>query len=338
MSSRDIRTIKIGHGSGGRLTHDLIHEVIGKHLSNKILDEYLDSAIIDIEGRIVFTTDSYVVKPLFFRGGDIGKLAVTGTINDLAVVGAKPLYLSLSLIIEEGLGMDDLERIIISIKETAIENDVKVVTGDTKVVERGSGGGLFINTAGIGIINGDFELRMDTIKPGDKILINGGIGEHGTAIICSRGLIEFEAEVVSDCAAIYKLVQELIDEGIRVKFMRDPTRGGLATTLVELGERIPYSILINESDIIIKEAVRSICEFVGYDPLYLANEGKLVVVVDEVDAKRALDIMRRNKLGEESCVIGEIIESEKAKVLMNTILGTKRIIDMMIEDQLPRIC
>ena len=301
--------IRLGYGSGGKLTYDLIYNVIGKSLSNEILDEYLDSAIMEVgKGRIVFTTDSYIVKPIFFAGGDIGKLAVTGTINDLAVVGAIPRYLSLSLIIEEGLLIDELERIVLSIRDTAKACGVKVVTGDTKVVERGKGDAIFINTAGIGVMIDDFKIDIGTIRIGDNILINGGIGEHGAAIICSRGLIGFDSNVKSDCAAIHYLVKDLIESGVRVKFMRDPTRGGVATTLVELAERIPYTILINEKEILIKESVKSICEFLGFDPLYLANEGKIIIVVDEKDTDKALQVMKRNEIGKDSCIIGEIVD------------------------------
>lgn len=339
MVGEDKSVIRLGYGSGGKLTYDLIHNIIGKNLSNDILDVYLDSAIMEIgKRRIVFTTDSYIVKPIFFAGGDIGKLAVTGTVNDLAVVGAIPLYLSLSLIIEEGLLMEELERVVLSIRDTAEECDIKVVTGDTKVVERGKGDAIFINTAGIGVMMDGFKIDIGSIEIGDKILINGGIGEHGAAIICGRGLIGFDSNVKSDCAAIHYLVKELIESGVRVKFMRDPTRGGLATTLVELAERIPYTILIDEREILIKESVKSICGFLGFDPLYLANEGKLLVVVDGKDVDKAMQVMKRNEVGKDSCVIGEIVEKMDANVLMRTLVGTKRIIDMLIEDQLPRIC
>ncbi len=331
--------IRLGHGSGGKMTYDLIHNVIGKHLSNEILDDYLDSSILNIKKeRIVFTTDSYIIKPVFFPGGNIGKLAVTGTINDLAVVGAIPLYLSLGLIIEEGFTIKELEKIIISIKETAKEAGVRVVTGDTKVVDKGKGDGIFINTSGIGIMIDGFSFDIEGIRPGDKILVNGSIGDHGAAVICSRKIIEFDSEIESDCAAIHNLVKRLIDEGIRIKFMRDPTRGGLATTLIELAERIPYSILIEEKNILVKDAVRSVCEFIGFDPLYLANEGKVVIVIEGADEEKALEIMRSDKNGKESYVIGEIIEAKKAKVLIKTIIGATRIIEMMVEDQLPRIC
>ena len=331
--------IRIGHGSGGKLTHDLIHGIIQKHLGNTILNDFLDSAVVDVQDtRIVFTTDSYIVKPLFFPGGDIGKLSVTGTINDLAMLGAVPLYLSLGLIIEEGFSIADLEKIIFSIKQVCEKSCVKIVTGDTKVVERGKGDGLYINTAGVGILNKGFSINSASIKPGDKIIINGGIGEHGAAIICSRGLFEFESTIKSDCAPLHEIVKELIESGVSIKFMRDPTRGGLATVLTELAERIQYNIMIEETSIPVKEEVKSICEFVGFDPLYLANEGKFIAVIEQKDVKKALDILHRCELGQDAALIGEIENCKDSRVLIRTLIGSTRLVEMMLEDQLPRIC
>lgn len=330
--------IKLAHGSGGKLSYELIHNLIGKYLKNETLDEFLDSALIELNNsRLAFTTDSYTIKPLFFPGGNIGKLAVSGTINDLAMVGAKPLYLSLSLIIEEGFLISDLEKIIKSIRDISKKTGVKIITGDTKVVERGKGDGIFINTSGIGIIPKKFSLRIDKIKPGDKIIINGGIGEHEAAIICARGLIDFKSKLKSDCAPVHFAVQDLINAGVRVKFMRDPTRGGVASALCELSEKIEYNILIEESKLPIRKEVKAICEFIGYDPLYLANEGKFIAVIPEEDIEKALSILKKNNAPQPT-TIGEIQKEREKVVLMRTITGSKRIIEMMIEEQLPRIC
>jgi len=330
--------IKLAHGSGGRLSYELIHNLIGKYLGNETLNEFLDSALIKFNhSALAFTTDSYTVKPLFFPGGDIGKLSITGTVNDLAMVGAFPLYLSLSLIIEEGFPFSDLERIIKSIKDTSEYCKIKIITGDTKVVEKGKGDGLFINTSGIGVIPDNFSLRIDEIEPGDKIIINGGIGEHGAAIICARGLIDFRSKLRSDCAALHFIVRSLIESGVRVKFMRDPTRGGLASALCELAEKINFNILIEEDKLMIKKEVLAICEFLGFDPLYLANEGKFIIVVGEEDVDKVLKVLNENQ-SEEASIIGEVQREREKKVLLKTITGGKRIVEMMIEEQLPRIC
>ena len=336
---KDKGTIQLGHGSGGKLTHDLIHGIIREYLGNDILNNFLDAAVLEMkDNRIVFTTDSYVVRPLFFPGGDIGKLCITGTINDLAMLGAVPLYLSLGLIIEEGFSFAKLKKIVMSIKQAAEASKVKVVTGDTKVVEYGKADGIYINTSGVGVLIEGASMESASIEPGDKILINGGIGEHGTAILCSRGLIEFESEIKSDCAPLHAIVENLIRSGVRIKFMRDPTRGGLATVLAELAEKIHYDIIIEETKIPVKEDVKSICEFVGFDPIYLANEGKFIAVVHPDDAEKALAVMRNNESGKEAAVIGEIQNQKHGHVLMRTLVGSTRLIEMMIEDQLPRIC
>ncbi|OGF68089.1 MAG: hydrogenase expression/formation protein HypE [Candidatus Fischerbacteria bacterium RBG_13_37_8] len=331
--------IRLGHGSGGRLTNELIHKTIKKYLTNDILDKFLDSAVLVMpDSKVVFTTDSYTVKPLFFPGGDIGKLAINGTVNDLVMLGAVPLYLSLGLIIEEGFLMGDFEKILQSIADAARLCNVKIVTGDTKVVDKGKGDGIYINTSGVGHLINDFAVDIAGICPGDKVLVNGYIGDHGAAIICARGIIEFESRVESDCAGLQSMVKELLEAGVKIKFMRDPTRGGLATVLTELGEHLPYSIVIEEEVIPVREEVKSICEFIGFDPLYLANEGKMVAVVAGSDTEKALEIMKRNPLGKEARIIGQIEKGRERKVLMKTVIGATRIVEMMLEDQLPRIC
>ena len=327
--------ISLAYGSGGRLTHNLIKELFLTNFNNPALMPLTDSAIIEISGtKVAFTTDSYVVNPIFFPGGDIGKLAVCGTINDLAVMGAKPLYISCSCIIEEGLEYEVLAKITKSVSDTAKDVGVCVVTGDTKVVEKGKGDKIFINTSGIGIVEYEFK----EIEAGDKILINGGIGEHEVAILTARGGLDFEAKIESDCASLYDLISQVVNASGQVKFMRDPTRGGTATVLNELVENKGFGILLYESAIPIKEEVKSVCALLGFDPLYLANEGKVIIVVSSEDADKALNIIRAHKLGKDAQVIGEVVKSPAGKVCLKTRIGGTRIVDMLVGEQLPRIC
>ena len=336
--------ILLAHGSGGKLMHSLIKEVFQKNFSNEILDELSDSAVIKLppspegDSRLCFTTDSYVVKPLFFPGGDMGKLAICGTINDLAVVGAKPLYISCGFIIEEGLDWEVLEKITGSMAQVAAAERVKIVTGDVKVVERNSADKLFINTSGIGIRNEGVNLSQQAILPGDKIIINGTIGDHGLAVLAARGQFDFQTEIVSDCAPLSDLIASVIQGSKNIKFMRDPTRGGVATVLNEIVSGMDFGVEISEKDIPLKEQVKALCEILGFDPLYVANEGKVVVVASGEDAELVLELMRQYLLGRESQIIGEVVETPKGKVIMRTKIGGTRIIDMLVSEQLPRIC
>lgn len=331
--------ISLGHGSGGKLTHDLIKNLFLKKLSNPILAELTDAAIIELnKKKFSFTTDSYVVKPLFFPGGDIGKLAIFGTVNDLAVMGAKPLFISCGLIIEEGLDYATLEKVIDSIEEAKKIAGVEVVTGDTKVVEKGGADGLFVNTSGIGQILDGIELSVRNIKVGDKIILNGPLADHGISILSRREGFEFEPEITSDCAPLNELILKILMASKGVKFMRDPTRGGLATTLNEIVEGASFGIIIDEEKIPMREPVRAACELLGLDPLYIGNEGKVVIVIDGKKAKSVCELMRKHPLGKETQIIGEITGGPKGKVCLKTVVGGRRVLDMLVTDQLPRIC
>lgn len=337
----DNKTVLLGHGSGGRLSHDLIQNIFYKHFHNSILDEQSDSALLQINSPdIAFTTDSYVVDPIFFNGGNIGKLAICGTVNDLAVSGAEPKFISAGFIIEEGFSIQQLETIVLTMAEEAEKAGVMIVTGDTKVVSKGQCDKIFINTAGIGLLNKKYKTVSNgkTVKPGDCILINGTIADHGMTVMLGRNFPGFNATVKSDCAPLNRMIREILDAGCRVKFMRDATRGGIATVLCELAEHNHTGIEINEADISIRENVRSICELLGFDPFYVANEGKVIIVIESEDAEEALRIMKRNEFGKEASMIGRIVEEPCGKVILKTAIGGKRIIDMPVDEQLPRIC
>lgn len=328
--------ISLAHGSGGKLMHDLIRDIFLKEFDNRILDALDDAAVIELEGyNLAFTTDTYVVNPLFFPGGDIGKLSVCGTINDLAVVGAKPLYISCGLVIEDGFSKVALKKITESIAKTAFGAGVSVVTGDTKVVERGKGDGIFINTSGIGLCC--YPLPQD-ICVGDQVIINGSIGDHEIAISSARRELGLNLEVESDCAPLADLISEVLGASAGIKFMRDPTRGGLASTLNEIINGRNLGILIEERKIPIREVVRASCSLLGFDPLYLANEGKVIIIVDREDAARVIDVMRLHPLGRDAAIIGEVVESPPGRVCLKTEIGGRRIIDMPTGTQLPRIC
>ena len=330
--------ILLAHGSGGRLMHNLIRELLLKKLDNPILKEMADAAYIKYKDNLAFTTDSFVVSPLNFPGGDIGKLAVCGTINDLAVMGAKPLFLSCGLIIEEGLDMNVLKKIVQSMQKVARENDVQIITGDTKVVNKGTADKIFINTSGIGNIEGNYLSHKNKIKPSDEIIVSGYIGDHGIAVLTQREGFKFNTNIKSDCASCYNLIRDVMSVSKNIKFMRDPTRGGLATVLCEICERSGYSAIIKEQELPIRKGVKGICEILGFDPLYIANEGKVVFVVDKKDSKIVLNILRKNKLGKSSKIIGEAINEKKAKLYLETQIGGTRIIEKLYGDQLPRIC
>ena len=331
--------VLLGHGSGGRLSADLIHNVFLAAFDNPILARMEDQAIVDINGvRLAFTTDTFVVKPLFFPGGDIGSLAVHGTVNDLAMGGAQPLFLSAAFIIEEGLPMETLRRVAASLRRAASEAGVQVVTGDTKVVEKGSGDGLFINTSGIGVVADGIRLSADRARPGDRVLLSGPIGEHGIAILAKREGLEFDSPLESDSAALHTLVAAMLADGAEIRCLRDPTRGGLSSTLNEFAAQAQVGIEIDEREILVREEVRGACEMLGLDPLYVANEGKLAAIVAPDAADRVLAAMRRHPLGAQARIIGSVTAFHPRLVLMRTTVGTLRVVDMLAGDQLPRIC
>ncbi|MDX1285181.1 MAG: hydrogenase expression/formation protein HypE [Draconibacterium sp.] len=337
----ETQKILLSHGSGGKRSHELIQALFYKHFDNEILNQGGDSAILNkASGNLAFTTDSFVVDPLFFSGGDIGKLAICGTVNDLAVSGAVPKYLSAGFIIEEGLEFGVLESVVKSMAETAKHANVKIVNGDTKVVNRGKCDKLFINTTGIGELNAEFKeiSSGENISQGDKILVNGFIADHGIAVMSARNELKVQADVESDCAPLNHLVSEVLQICPEVKFMRDATRGGLATVLAEIVRNKNFGIQLNEERIPVRESVRGMCEFFGFDPLYVANEGKVLMIVPSEDSERVLEKMRQNEFGTEAQIIGEVVSAHVGKVVMQTQIGGKRIIDMLTGDQLPRIC
>ena len=336
--------INLSHGSGGKSMRDLIADIFVKSFDNPILSQLEDQATFDLLSlsqhgkRLAFTTDSYVVDPLFFPGSDIGELAINGTINDLAVSCAKPLYLTCSMILEEGLPIETLRKVVASMQKAAKKAGVQIVTGDTKVVNRGCADKLFINTAGIGIIPPNIDISPRNIQPGDVVIINGEIGNHGTAILIARGELALETDIESDCQPLHELVAEIIKICPQIHAMRDATRGGLATVLNEFALTSNLGIRINENAIPIREEVNGVCEILGLEPLYLANEGKLVIVVPPEKADLILATMKNHPTGKQASIIGEIIPHPPGIVLLKTAFGAERIIDMLVGDQLPRIC
>jgi hydrogenase expression/formation protein HypE len=332
-------TILLGHGSGGKLSAELLRDVFLPALHNPLLDRLDDQAIFEINGlRLAMTTDSFVVKPLFFPGGDIGSLAVHGTINDLAMGGAQPLFLSAAFIIEEGFPVADLQQIVGSLRRAAEQAGVQVVTGDTKVVEKGKGDGLFINTTGIGVVPDGLQLSANQARPGDKVLLSGSIGEHGIAILAQREGLEFETTIRSDSAPLHGLVAEMLQAAREIRCMRDPTRGGVSSTLNEIAAQSRVGIELEERAIPVREEVRGACELLGLDPLYVANEGKLIAIVAPEAADAILQAMRRHPFGREAQIIGTVKQQNPGLVTMRMALGTTRIVDMLAADQLPRIC
>jgi hydrogenase expression/formation protein HypE len=335
------KNILLGHGSGGVMSHKLIEEVFMKQFSNDVLNSMSDSAVLDIEGHsLAFTTDSFVVDPISFPGGDIGKLAIAGTVNDLSVSGAQPLFLSSAFIIEEGLPMDVLKAITTSMHKEAQKAGISIVTGDTKVVQKGKCDKVFINTAGIGLLPERLKPISNAtgVAPGDKIIINGSIGDHGMAVLAAREFMNLSSEIQSDCACLNHMIQKLIKAGINIKFMRDATRGGLATVMVELTEDRDFGLELFEENINVKENVRGMCELLGYDPLYVANEGKVVMIVDNNDADEALRLLQSCDEGREASLIGQICREHPGQSRLNTAIGGKRVLDMLAGEQLPRIC
>ncbi|RJP66228.1 MAG: hydrogenase expression/formation protein HypE [Ignavibacteriales bacterium] len=333
------KKILLAHGSGGRLTNELIKNLFLPSFNSEILNQLHDGAVINLNSKkIAFTTDSYVVQPIFFPGGDIGKLAVYGTVNDLSVCGAKPLFISLSFIIEEGLPVEVLCKIVQSIKEASDECKVKVVTGDTKVVEKGKGDNIFINTSGIGEMYDGVEISPARCRNGDVVILNGFIAEHGMSIISSREDIGFETKIKSDCAPLNSLVEDILKATEDIHVMRDPTRGGLSSALNEIAEAGKCGIEIIEEKIPVSEEVKGACELLGFDPLYVANEGKILVFVPEKDSEKVLYAMKKNKYGEHSEIIGKVTNEFPGKVILKTSIGSRRIVDMLSGEQLPRIC
>lgn len=339
------KNIVLGHGSGGKLSAELIEKIFLPAFANPILDKLDDQAVFEVGGaRLAFTTDSFVVTPIFFPGGDIGRLAVNGTVNDLAMSGARPLYLAAAFILEEGLPADDLRRIVDAMGEAAREAGVQLVTGDTKVVNRGKGDQIFITTTGIGVIERPVTISASRARPGDRILLSGYIGDHGMAIMSQRENLEFEGAIASDCAALHGLVATMLDAcrdaGAEhaIHCLRDPTRGGVATTLNEIAAQSRVGMLLREPLIPVRDSVRGACEILGLDPLYVANEGKLLAVVAADAADTLLDSMRRHPLGQDAEIIGEVVREHPGMVRMETLVGGSRILDVMFGEQLPRIC
>lgn len=332
--------ITIAHGSGGSATSRLIEQIFKKHFANDILSQGDDSARIDIGDakNLVFTTDSFVVTPIFFNGGNIGKLAVCGTVNDLVTSGAKPLYLSCGFIIEEGFNIDDLEKIVETMSSTALECGVKIVTGDTKVVQKGAADKIFINTSGIGVVSDGLNISGKNAKVGDKIIVSGTIGDHGSSIFLERENIGFHAEIKSDCAPLAGMVQDILSVAPDVHVLRDPTRGGVATTLNEIATQSDVTILIKEDSLPVKREVQGVCELLGMDPLYMANEGKMLCFVPADKADKVIEVLKKNKYGKDARIIGEVTEGGQPKVLLKALSGGSRIISVLAGDQLPRIC
>ncbi|GAB4310963.1 MAG: hydrogenase expression/formation protein HypE [Bacteroidales bacterium] len=335
------KEILLGHGSGGKLSHELISGLFVRYFDNEILGQQTDAALLEMpEGQLAFTTDSFVVDPVFFPGGNIGKLAVAGTVNDLAVTGARPLYLSASFILEEGLGYKDLEEIVASMADEAQKAGIRIVTGDTKVVNRGKCDKVFITTSGVGILPVD---RQETgtgnrISSGDMVLVSGTLADHGMCIMAAREGLGFRTTIESDCASLNGMISELFATGADVKFIRDATRGGVGTVLVEIAQSRNVGLELDEKDIPVKEEVRGICELLGFDPMYVANEGKVVIVVAAADTGKVLEALHNHPLGSDAAIIGKVVNDHPGKVWMTTGIGGKRIVDMLAGEQLPRIC
>lgn len=330
--------VLLGHGNGGKYTQRLVKELFHHYFRNDLLDEMNDAARFSTPGeRLAFTTDSYVISPLTFPGGDIGKLAVCGTVNDLAVSGARPLYLSAGFIIEEGFPMASLRQIVQSMSDTARAAGVLIVTGDTKVVPKGCADQLFINTAGIGVILPGADVSGSNARPGDKIIINGTIGDHGMTIMARRSELNFD-NLRSDCAPLNGLIQELLLDVPGIRVLRDPTRGGVATTLNEIAVQSGVGIALDEDSLPVQGNVKSACDILGLDPLYLANEGKFLAVVPQPQVEAAMNVLRKHPLGQDAAVIGDVVDGPVGKVYLKTGIGGKRIVDVLVADQLPRIC
>lgn len=349
LPNRESEQIQLGHGSGGRLSAELIRNVFLPVFDDPVLAGLEDQAVVGLSGvsadstaggipRIAFTTDSFVVRPLFFPGGDIGKLAVHGTVNDLAAGGALPLYLSAAFILEEGFAMDELDRIAGSMRDACREAHVALVTADTKVVDRGKGDGVYVTTSGVGVVPEGRELSIKSARPGDRVLVSGTIGDHGMAVMSVREGLEFETELTSDTAPLTGLVEVMLRACARIRCMRDPTRGGLSSALNELADASQVGVVLEEAAIPVRPEVHAACEMLGLDPLYVANEGKLIAVVPDEDADRVLTAMCNHPLGQNAAVIGMIVSDHPGIVVQRSLIGGERIVMMLSADQLPRIC
>jgi hydrogenase expression/formation protein HypE len=335
----DSERVQLAHGGGGRRMHELLEGLLLPSFNNDLLLERHDGATLNIAGaRLAFTTDSYVVKPLFFPGGDIGTLAINGTVNDLAMCGARPLYLSSAFILEEGFPMESLRRVVESMRITAAEAKVQLVTGDTKVVDKGKGDGIFVNTAGIGVVEHTLTIAPSSVRVGDVILLSGDLGRHGIAIMAMREGLSFETTIESDCAPLWEPVAALLNAGIEIHCLRDLTRGGLSSGLIEIAETAQLRITIDEMVIPVREDVAGACEILGLDPLYLANEGRFIAIVPEHATASALEILNSHAVSSGAVRIGQVLEKPAGLVTMKSRLGTERILDMLSGEQLPRIC
>jgi len=336
-------TIVLGHGSGGLMTHNLIQEIFQKHFQNSFIKAGNDFAIAPIpgnftNGKLSISTDGHIISPIFYPGGDIGRLAISGTVNDVSMSGSIPLYITASFILEEGLLVSDLDRIVISMQKTAEEAGVEIVAGDTKVVEKGKGDSVFISTTGIGWLPDSVEIRGDLAQPGDAILISGTIGDHGIAVLSARGDLGFETDLKSDVAPLNHLIRSLLEEIPDIHVLRDPTRGGLATTLNEIAKQSNVGCLIYDDLIPIHATVQSACEMLGFDPLYVANEGKVVVILPKEHKDQAIELMKRHPYGKNATYIGDVVTNHPGHVVLKTSFGTTRMLEMMAGEMLPRIC
>ena len=339
VSLSETNIIQMGHGGGGKMMRTLIEGVFVKDFSNPFLRQMADSAVIHVEHkRLAYTTDSYVVSPLFFPGGDIGTVAVNGTVNDLSMAGAQPLFLSAGFILEEGLPIETLIKIVHSMRRAALNAGVEIVAGDTKVVERGKGDGIYINTSGIGVIDHKLDISPESIEPEDAIILSGDIGRHGIAVMAAREGLSFETKIESDCTSLAKVVRELIESKIEVHCMRDLTRGGLGSALVEIAETGEKEICVEENLIPVCDPVRAACEILGIDPIYIANEGRFVCFVPQPEADKTLQIIQRYSFGKKACIIGEAGIGNSGLATMKSLFGTEKIISMLSGEQLPRIC
>jgi hydrogenase expression/formation protein HypE len=335
----DYDKVLLAHGGGGTLSHQLIQKMFFSQFDNEVLNIHHDSAMFNLNGaKLAFTTDSYVVQPIFFPGGNIGDLAVNGTVNDLSVAGAKPLYISAGFIIEEGFEIEELWKIVLSMKEAAKKAEVKIVTGDTKVVDHGKGDKIFINTSGIGIIEPGINISPQNCKEGDAIILSGKIAEHGIAIMSARAGLEFETTIERDSAPLNDLIYTVLKRTINIHVMRDPTRGGIASALNEIAQSSGKGIHIWENKIPVSEEVKGACEILGLDPLYIANEGKVLLFVPDSESSGVLEVMKSHPLGKDSSIIGKVTDNDPGLVIMKTLIGSSRIVDMISGEQLPRIC
>ena len=332
--------IVMGHGSGGKMSHDLIGNLFLPPFENPALAAGDDAGVVRLDGngRIAISTDSHVVSPLFFPGGDIGHLAICGTVNDLAMMGATPQYLTVGFILEEGLEIGVLNRVVSSMQAVAAEAGVQIVAGDTKVVQKGKADGLYINTAGVGVIPDGISISGANAQPGDVIIMSGTIGDHGIAVLGARGELGFDADVVSDTAPLNHLVQAMLTASSNIRVLRDPTRGGVATTLNEIAKQSNVGLVLEETKIKVRPSVASACEILGFDPLYIANEGKLLAIVPEADADAVLTVMQQTQYGEDAAIVGYARENPAGRVLLKTAIGSMRVVDMLAGEMLPRIC